>query len=213
MFSVIIPTMWRSEKILSSVSDFLKCDLISEIIIINNNVGHELEIDFDSSKIKLLNQKENIYVNPSWNLGVETSINEHLLFVNDDVYIEDSCTLIKMFLDYDFDLIGFDKNNSNVNTVFEIKDHSGGSPRFPQYNTWFYMKKNKYVFIPDNILIWCGDGIQYTVNENRGVFTVPKVDFEMSKTLKTIPSLSWILYQNDRPNYIKYCNENNLIPR
>lgn len=205
--------MWMSEKILSSMSDFLKCDLITEIIIINNNVGHELAIDFNNNKIKLLNQKENIYVNPSWNLGVKTSTNEHLLFINDDVYIEDSCLLIQMFLDYNFDLIGFDKNNSNKIPNFEIKDHSGESPRFPQYNTWFYMKKTKYVFIPNNILIWCGDGIQYTVNENRGIFTAPKVNFEMSKTLKTIPSLSWILYQNDRPNYVKYCSENNLIPR
>jgi hypothetical protein len=213
MFSVIIPTMWRSKKILSSVSDLINCNLISEIIIINNNVGQELEIDFNNDKIKLLNQKENIYVNPSWNLGVTTSTNEHLLFINDDVYIEDSCTLISMILDNDFDLIGFDKNNSNKDPYFEIRDHSGDSIRFPQYSTWFYMKKNKYVFIPEDILIWCGDGIQYTVNQNRGIFTAPSVDFEMSQTLKTIPSLGWILYQNDRPNYLKYCNENNFIPR
>lgn len=35
----------------------------------------------------------------------------------------------------------------------------------------------------------------------------------MSITLKTIPSLGWILYQNDRPKYKKYCEENNLIER
>lgn len=178
MFSVIIPTMWKSKKILSSIYDFINCDLISEILIINNNVGQELEINFNNNKIKLLNQKENIYVNPSWNLGAKLSANENLLFVNDDVFIENCCDLLNMILESDFDLIGFDKNNSNKNPYFEIKDHSGESARLPQYNTWFYVRKGKYVVIPEDILIWCGDGIQYSSNENRGIFTAPKVEFE-----------------------------------
>lgn len=211
-FSVIIPTMWKSSKIIKSVNDFINCDLVKEIIIINNNISHELPLEFSNKKIILLNQKKNIYVNPSWNLGVEVSSCENLLFVNDDVYVYNSCELLVDFLNGIYDIIGLDVNNSNLISEFTIKDYKGDLPRPPRFFTWFYMKKNNYVTIPENILIWCGDGIQYSSNYNRGIFTSPKLDFEMSVTLRSIENIRSIIYDNDRPNYLKYCEENGIKP-
>lgn len=211
-FSIIIPTMWKSPKITKSIKDFINCDLVSEIIIINNRIGYELPLDFDNKKIILLNQEQNIYVNPSWNLGVSVSKSEYLIFVNDDVYINNCCSLLEMFLGVDYNIIGLDVENSNSKKTFTINDYSGDLPRPPKFFTWFYMKKNSYVKIPDNILIWCGDGIQYSTNYNRGIFTAPKLDFEMSVTLKSIENLRSIVYENDRPNYLKYCFDNGIKP-
>lgn len=204
--------MWRSSKIIKSVNDFISCDSVKEIIIINNNVGHELPLDFDNDKIILLNQKKNIYVNPSWNLGVKVSSCDNLLFVNDDVYIHNSCKLINSFLSKIYDIIGLDVDDSNSNSEFTIKDYLGDLPRPSKFFTWFFMKKNNYVTIPENILIWCGDGIQYSSNYNRGIFTVPRLDFEMSVTLRSIENLRSIIYDNDRPNYVKYCEERGIKP-
>ncbi len=86
-FSVIVPTMWRClslfEKLLNNVCSH---SLVDEVIIINNEVS--LTPDWSilkHNKIKILDQKENIKVNPAWNLGVSLSKNDLLCIVNDDI--------------------------------------------------------------------------------------------------------------------------------
>lgn len=211
-FSVVIPTMWKSKKIIRSIEDFLICDFVSEIIIINNDSNNKPDFDFNHEKIKMLDQESNIYVNPSWNLGVKTSSKENILIMNDDVYIEDICELFKMVYSSDFDLIGLDKINSNVSNEFSVNKIEDSSKRLPYFGSCFFVKKDKYIHIPDDILIWCGDGIQYSFIKNRGLFTAPKIDLEMSVTLKHIPNLNHILYGIDRPKYLDFCKLHGVTP-
>lgn len=89
-FSVVVPTMWRCndvfEKILTELSNHT---LVDEIIIINNEVNNTPDLDIlNHYKIKMLNQKENIYVNPAWNLGVHESKNDKICLLNDDLWFD-----------------------------------------------------------------------------------------------------------------------------
>jgi Glycosyl transferase family 2 len=86
-FSVIIPTLWKSKQILSLIDQLTLCKNVKEIIIIDNNGCNSLyKKNLDKNdKIKILIQEKNIFVNPSWNLGVSKSTGENIALCNDDV--------------------------------------------------------------------------------------------------------------------------------
>lgn len=93
-FTIVVPTMWRCLDIFKTMLyRYSIHEKIDEIIIINNDVGMTPEWEIlKNSKIKLLNQSENIKVNPAWNLGVNTSKNNKICIVNDDIIFD-----IKLF--------------------------------------------------------------------------------------------------------------------
>ena len=66
MYSVIIPTLWRSTRTLRLISDLVQCSRVGEVIIIDNNNGQIAE----GGKVKIISNGKNNYVNPSWNMGV-----------------------------------------------------------------------------------------------------------------------------------------------
>lgn len=86
MLSVIIPTMWYYSPFFQLLDKVLNLDCVGEVIIINNNVpltpNHSL---LKHEKIIMHESSENLYVNPSWNLGAELARFNHLCFLSDDV--------------------------------------------------------------------------------------------------------------------------------
>ena len=83
-FSVIIPTLWKSNRIHKLLSDLIKCQFVDEIILIDN-AGKYFEYYEALDKVKLIQVKENIYVSPAWNLGIKIAKNEHIAICNDDI--------------------------------------------------------------------------------------------------------------------------------
>ena len=77
MFSVIIPTMWRSMRLLGMLHRLYNSDDVDEIILIDND--KDSRFSFENKKIKILEQDENIFVNPAWNLGVKEAKNERYM--------------------------------------------------------------------------------------------------------------------------------------
>ena len=95
--SVIIPTLQMKRKVLiKSVSQLLRDDVVDEIIVINNLVDTPLQDEvFSHKKVKIYTPKENLFVNPSWNLGVEMARNNKFLLLNDDILFEENyCTRV-----------------------------------------------------------------------------------------------------------------------
>jgi len=86
-YSIVVPTMWRANNLFEkSLYGLVKHNLINEILIINNQVDRTPDWDIlKHPKIKILNQEENIKVNPSWNLGVNMSKNNLVAIINDDL--------------------------------------------------------------------------------------------------------------------------------
>jgi GT2 family glycosyltransferase len=85
-FTVIIPTLWRSNFTIDLLTSYENCTYVDEILLIDNAVTARPQIDFSVyKKLRFLEQEENIYVNPAWNLGVNEAKNELIAISNDDI--------------------------------------------------------------------------------------------------------------------------------
>ena len=82
-WAVIIPTMWRSPLTIPLLASLSESPHVQEIIIIDNSPVDKPP--FQLPKIKILEQAENIYVNPAWNLGVQYTRYDLICLCNDDV--------------------------------------------------------------------------------------------------------------------------------
>ena len=86
MFSVIIPTMWKSYQALDMIEKILNLHVVNEIIIINNDKNSTPETTLlNNPKIKIHTSETNLFVCPSWNLGAKLASSPILCFCQDDI--------------------------------------------------------------------------------------------------------------------------------
>jgi hypothetical protein len=74
MISVIMPTMWKPEGVLERIKLIEEQPSVGEIIVIDNSNDDDKANELlytEFCKVTYMNNGENIYVNPSWNLGVK----------------------------------------------------------------------------------------------------------------------------------------------
>jgi|688.fasta_scaffold315379_2 hypothetical protein len=156
MISVIIPTLWKPQimkdgTLLSKLSNH---NLVGEIIIIDNSLSYSSdEID---GKIRKISYGENIYVNSSWNIGVELSNYEKLLILNDDV--ETNLDIIDLVYEH------ITEDKGIIGAGVSCWQYKGGMPainyipsRQACYGCLMFIHKNSYTMIPEDIKIWHGD--------------------------------------------------------
>ena len=197
-FSVIIPTMWFSNKLECLINELIKSELVGEIIVIDNNTLSNNKTQIINEKLIILPQTENIFVNPAWNLGVNISKNENIIISNDDLCITNINKVLLEILNTNFDFIGLDYPNINKNDEVIITKTTGGMTK--GFGCFMFIKKNKYIPIPDNIKIWFGDAILHNSIENKGRLSCNNFDIELSKTIKSI-SNSLETIKQDEINY------------
>ena len=81
--SVIIPTIQKNINVLASLLKTLTEDrIVDEVLVINNS---EKRLIIPLEKVCVLNQRKNLFVNASWNLGIELIKNNVFLIINDDI--------------------------------------------------------------------------------------------------------------------------------
>ena len=189
-YSVIIPTMWASDKIKKMIEIYDKCKYISEVLIINNKPEDSLKLK--SKKVKEIYKGENIYVNPAWNLGVKKAKEEHIIIANDDVYFKNLTELLNRITLRDNMIVGpalssFKEINNN-GKITKIEQYTGQIKIEPTdkmtwgYGTFMIMKKSAYQVVPSHLLIWEGDTPQFQANDSY-IFKGINVDTEMSETI------------------------------
>ena len=90
MFSVIIPTMWRVSEFLNDLRSLNECELVGEIILINNDIKMTPDSFSIQNYSKLIEIKtpKNMYVNPAWNLGVRCAKYNKIAIKNDDTFFD-----------------------------------------------------------------------------------------------------------------------------
>ena len=209
-YTIVIPTMWKSDLLEQSLKQYVNSLWINEIILIDNDHSLINQKKIRNKKIKIISKKENLFVNPSWNIGYELSNNDNIIFINDDIFISDINKLIKVIDNSDFDLVGLDLENSNKHEEIKITEINNKTKRPYGFGCCFFIKKQKFIKIPNEIKIWYGDDIQYYSIPNKAMFSVPKIHFEMSKTVNSIGNLLSIVNENDKPKYLEFCKDNNI---
>ena len=96
-FSIIIPTLQKKLDILNKlISTLTKDENVGEIILIDNSLkGYKHQ----SEKLKVIQPKQNLYVNPAWNLGIKEAKYEYFGILNDDILLpENFCRQILDFI-------------------------------------------------------------------------------------------------------------------
>ena len=86
-FSVIIPTLQSGNPdILNYLLNILNADSsVGEIILIDNSLkGYDTSKFF---KVNVIIPKKNLFVNPSWNLGISLAKYDYFAILNDDLII------------------------------------------------------------------------------------------------------------------------------
>jgi glycosyltransferase involved in cell wall biosynthesis len=167
MFSVVIPTMWRGHGIDVMLNQLKMLDspFIGEVIIIDNDPS-KIRLIPPSPKVRYLPQKQNIYVNPAWNLGVKTAKFDQICLMSDDIIFDPSVfEQLSITVNEKVGVIGLDDDcdvgpSGNITQGKKIRVISAPGI-YPQYERTFgvmmFVHKNNYFQIPEEFKIFLGD--------------------------------------------------------
>ncbi|WP_448095537.1 glycosyltransferase family 2 protein [Ornithinimicrobium sp. W1665] len=137
------------------VEKYCGSNLVGDVIIINNAPQ---SLVFQSPKVRVLQQDDNIYVNPAWNLGVESAHHDLLLLSNDDIdFSEGMLEWAHHVLTLPFvGIVGPAEKALNSGRTGMLW-FTPARVRTTGYGVWMAMRKASYVHVPDDLLIWGGD--------------------------------------------------------
>jgi len=205
MFSVFLPTIWSSniEDIDIFINKLQNCDLVDEIILINNAPQKYSGRYSDLSKIREL-KYDNIYVNPAWNVGVYQSKNELVCILNDDVDFNlDVFEFIKEQLDRDdVKIIGASKSSYHRESdgdfyLEKVKVRNSG------WACIMFFKKKNWTIIPSDLKIYFGD--DYLIKKLEGfVWKIEglKIKSDVGVSINSNPHLNSIIEQDTKNSLI-----------
>ena len=187
MISFIVPTMWVNPKRLCNIIDDYKRANIpnAEFILIDNSHGCYLD-----PELTILIPKQNLFVNKSWNIGVEIAKNNIVCLLNDDIEInfETIKNNLEAINNLDFGIIGFDANknlgtefNTNVD-IFEFKE---AECRYLGFGCMMFIRKENYIKIDERLRIFFGDDLLYWWNRDKNKRPIYIID-----NLKALGELS-----------------------
>ncbi|MCV7506512.1 glycosyltransferase [Micrococcus luteus] len=156
-FSVIVPTLQRATELVPLVDMCARHPLVGEVIVVNNAPA---PLHWHSDKVHVLDQEENIFVNPAWNLGVSCAKEDLVAVVNDDVLFDPKV----------FDAVAEKLSKPWVGMIgldgafINRKVYSGVRFRLATYShitlgfgVFMAMRRSDYLPIPNGPKIWGGD--------------------------------------------------------
>jgi GT2 family glycosyltransferase len=201
-FSVIIPTIWKGPWIYDLLERFCNNEYVDDIILINNNKSDSKEIP-TSPKINIVTPEENLFVNPSWNLGVSLAKNKNIIISNDDIlfnvdkYIEHLQSLYNL---KEYGIIGVNSDNYTLEEDTAISlNHYGEFNNTGGWACLLAFHAETWAPIPERIKIYYGDNfIQMVckpILELRGI------------QIKTVMSSS----ANTSVDWVKNITDNDLV--
>ena len=195
MISFIIPTIYKSQRVKTLVKDLCNCELVSEILIIEDTDEYndiDLFFPFCNDKINLIPFTEKRYCNGAWNFGVKNIKNDYYALCNDDInfntsIIYDVINFYKQRPKSGF--IGMHYSQYDVNTKpylygFELKDKY--SPASRGWGCLIFNHKDNDVMIPSDLKHWCGD-TYYLLNSKYPSYSYygDKIYTEMSTSISS----------------------------
>lgn len=211
--SVIIPTLQKNTQLLFNLLDNLNQDeCVDEIIVIDNSLKG---IDYNSEKIKVITPKENLYVNPSWNLGVKEAKNELVAILNDDITLpENFCSDVADKITPEMGCVGghynFVKETKEVShipskTEVKLQKIDG---RCLCWGIMIFIRKENFTEIPDEIKIYYGDDwiVHNCKKRHLGIYAICNQEIYHWGSLSGGEMKENPFYLNDKKYYKKYTN-------
>jgi len=185
-YTVVIPTLRKSHRTDKLVNDLVDCKYVDEIIIIDNTQTKETDLMI-SEKVRLVSKGENLYVNPSWNWGIEIAKNECVALCNDDINFDPSIFgIITEDVLVHNGIIGMGEGNYKDLTDEEQTPYIDVWQS--HINDWGWgcmilLRKSDWKPIPSEIKIWYGDNFIKELNPvPKGCLRNFRIQTEMSTT-------------------------------
>ena len=172
MISVVIPTMFRSHRTATMIDLLSKCDLVSEIIVIAN--------DDDTlptmPKVITITPSENLFVNPSWNLGFAISSGRYLCIMNDDITFNPDKVFFECLKQVHLTppcIIGCGGTEMKTTEVL-TRPHGWGC--------FLFMQRYQYAMIPNELKVSFGDDWLFDAADYTYALPMRWFETEMSTT-------------------------------
>lgn len=152
------------------LDNLIKDNSVGEIIIIDNALKG---IDYENPKLRVIIPKENLYVNPSWNLGVKEAKYEIVALLNDDISLsENFCSDVVSQMNKNMGIIGVNSGDF-VETKSEITEQPKRTNLILEkckfmdmyFGIALFFYKTSYYEIPDEMKIVYGDVWLYFQNK------------------------------------------------
>lgn len=203
-YSIVIPTLWKSNRINKLLFDLIKCEFVDEIILIDNG-GKFFEYFEALDKVKLVQVEENIYVNPAWNLGVKLASNQSIALVNDDINFNPNIFgVITNDILLQYGIIGQSEFNYKGNNSDEpILELWNGKVRDWGWGCLIMFDKKNWIDIPNDIKIWYGDDYIFKCNPSPKA-TMKNFNIETEMSTTSDEKIWDDIKQNDYRNFIKH---------
>ncbi|WP_256841514.1 glycosyltransferase family 2 protein [Ornithinimicrobium cryptoxanthini] len=156
-FSAVIPTLQKSPELWPLVQQLTAHPLVHEVLIVNNASA---PLAWDSSKVRVLQQAVNIYVNPAWNLGAREATGEYLAIINDDVRFDDEAldAAGRVLRRGWFGIVGPDRSCFATAHTGRVKVRPARhTATIHGFGTFMCLRRSAFIPIPEDMRIWGGD--------------------------------------------------------
>jgi hypothetical protein len=165
MISFIIPTVYSSPQLKIQVTNLERCDLVEEILIIEDVPYNGMFDGMDLKKTKIIPYNGvKKYCNGGWNLGLSISKSYYYALSTDDILY--STKIIEDILHFyktrsNLGVIGIHPVNYNkyetnrvlfYGIVEKEKLHADGG-----WGALMFNHKDNVMMIPEDLQHWCGD--------------------------------------------------------
>lgn len=156
MISVVIPTMWKHEPFCDFLSQVCENSHVQDVVIIDNAHEHRpTHVALAHDKITWINLGQNLFVNPSWNMGVYHSKAPIICLQNDDIQFD--CTVyekVSHFMQPHMGLVSLSSQPAQSDQI-EFRYWQGES----QFGCGQLMFFNRHSFchIDPELQVYCGD--------------------------------------------------------
>lgn len=171
-----MPTMWKPKHYKIMLPILNDHPLIGEIIIIDNDPSKADNEVIKLEKVVHLPQKENIYVNPAWNLGAEKAKYDKICLLSDDViFVTSPIEKLYDYLTPENGIVGFSATSTMEHSTYDPYDFPLMDYGFENiissidkihftYGVCMFMHKESYIKIPEMYKIFFGDKYLFEMN-------------------------------------------------
>lgn len=164
--------MWfHIQQLNEMLTIYNSLDSVGEILIIDNNGEKRPELNFE--KVRIIGNGKNLYVNPSWKLGVRESKYDKVILANDDIIMKGNLNLLfesALNMLCEGVIIGAGeicyKKEASVVRLTKAPTNNKVIMNYG-FGVFMFMKKSTFLntLIPDDFLVWYGDHILYYRNK------------------------------------------------
>lgn len=165
MYSVIIPTMWKCDRLNETLKELSSHQLVGEIILIDNTTNDK---KIELPKLIHILEGKNTYVTAPWNKGAKMAKYDKLLILNDDIWMDwNILNILEPHITEQIGLIGLDEEEYNIQHIghefgLEPIEHRNGG-----WGCAIFVHKENYSPIPEEMKLWGQDDWLFVKARNR----------------------------------------------